>query len=145
MNLDSQCKIHQLYHPRATHVSWVSEYEAIRRWKTVERNVKREERALAIRSRFSLHKMYNLRSRLAWVDNHLADSSGIRSDEENPTCREDYTQNKTIVEVHPEPNDRSAKQKNEEISQHLMRTVPRGKKFLQWFSLIPGTVNQIIK
>ena len=52
--------------------------------------------------------------RLAWVDNHPADSSGIRSDEENPTCREDYTQNKIIVEVHPEPKDRSAKQKNEE-------------------------------
>ena len=52
--------------------------------------------------------------RLAWVDNHPADSSGIRSDEKNPTCREDYTQNKITVEVHPEPNDRSVKQKNEE-------------------------------
>ena len=52
--------------------------------------------------------------RLAWVDNHPADSSGICSDEENPTCREDYTQNKITVEVHPEPKDRSAKQKNEE-------------------------------
>ena len=52
--------------------------------------------------------------RLAWVDNQPADSSGICSDEENPTCREDYTQNKITVEVHPEPKDRSAKQKNEE-------------------------------
>ena len=50
---------------------------------------------------------------LAWVDNHPEDSSGIHS-EENPTCREDYAQNKITVEVHPEPNDRSEKQKNEE-------------------------------
>ena len=57
MNLASQCKIHQLSHPIATHVNWVSEYEAVRRWKTAESNVKREERALAIRSRLSLHKM----------------------------------------------------------------------------------------
>ena len=32
--------------------------------------------------------------RLAWVDNHSIDPRGIRSDEENPTCREDYAQNK---------------------------------------------------
>ena len=57
MNLASQCKIHQLSHPIATHVNWVSEYEAVRRWKTVGGKEKREERALAIRSRPSLHKM----------------------------------------------------------------------------------------
>ena len=52
--------------------------------------------------------------RLAWVDNHPADTSGIRSDEEKSTCRDDYTQNKITVKVHPASNDRSAKQKNEE-------------------------------
>ena len=52
--------------------------------------------------------------RLAWVDKHSIDPRGIRSDEENPTCREDYAQNKITVEVHRESNDRSAKQKNED-------------------------------
>ena len=66
--------------------------------------------------------------RLAWVDNHPADTSGIRSDEENPTCREDYAQNKITVEVHPESNDRSAKQKNEENLTTLNENDSKGEE-----------------
>ena len=66
--------------------------------------------------------------RLAWVDNHPADSSGIRSDEENPTCREDYAQNKITVEVHPEPKDRSATQKNEENLTTLDENSSKGEE-----------------
>ena len=85
--------------------------------------------------------------RLAWVDNLPADSSGIRSDEKNPTCREDYTQNKITVEVHPEPKYRPAKQKNED---NLTTPNENGSKGEEVFAMVqsdsrPGTVNQIIK
>ena len=66
--------------------------------------------------------------RLAWVDNHPADTSGICSDEENPTCREDYTQNKITVEVHPESKYRSAKQKNEENLTTLNENGSKGEE-----------------
>ena len=55
-----------------------------------------------------------INSRLAWIDNHLADSAGTSSGKERPKCREDYTQNKITMKVHSEPKDRSSKQKNEE-------------------------------
>ena len=55
-----------------------------------------------------------INSRLAWIDNHPADSAGTSSGKERPKCREDYTQNKITMKVHPEPNDRPSKQKNEE-------------------------------
>ena len=71
--------------------------------------------------------------RLAWVDNHPADSSGIRSDKKNPTCREDYTQNKITVEVHPEPKYRSAKQKNEE---NLTTPNENGSKGEEVFAMV---------
>ena len=71
--------------------------------------------------------------RLAWVDNHPEDSSGIPSDERNPTCREDHTQNKITVEVHPEPNDRSAKQKNEE---NLTTPNENGSKGEEVFAMV---------
>ena len=71
--------------------------------------------------------------RLAWIDNHSIDSRGIRSDEENPTCREDYTQNKITVEVHPEPKDRSAKQKNEE---NLTTPNENGSKGEEVFAMV---------
>ena len=71
--------------------------------------------------------------RLAWVDNHPADSSGIRSDEKNPTCREDYTQNKITVEVHPEPKYRSAKQKNED---NLTTPNENGSKGKEVFAMV---------
>ena len=71
--------------------------------------------------------------RLAWVDNHPADSSGIRSDKKNPTCREDYTQNKITVEVHPEPKGRSAKQKNEE---NLTTPNENGSKGEEVFAMV---------
>ena len=66
--------------------------------------------------------------RLAWVDNHSIDSPGIHSDEEKPTCGEDYTQNKIIVEVHLEPNDRSTKQKNEENLTTRNENVSKGEE-----------------
>ena len=106
------CKILQLAHPRDTHVNWVSEYEAVKRRKTVEIKVKREERALTI-TPFSLQDVQpQIIPRLAWIDNHSIDSRGIRSDEENPTCREYYTQNKITVEVHPEPKDLTTPNEN---------------------------------
>ena len=71
--------------------------------------------------------------RLAWIDNHSIDSRGIRSDEENPTCREDYTQNKITVEVHPEPKDRSARQKNEE---NLTTPNENGSKGEEVFAMV---------
>ena len=55
-----------------------------------------------------------INSRLAWIDNHPADSAGTSSGKERPKCREDYTQNKITMKVHSEPKDRSSKQKNEE-------------------------------
>ena len=55
-----------------------------------------------------------INSRLAWIDNHPADSAGTSSGKERPKCREDYTQNKITMKVHSEPNDRPSKQKNQE-------------------------------
>ena len=56
--------------------------------------------------------------RLAWVDNHPANTSGTRSDEENPIT----------MEVHPESNDRSAKQKNEENLTTLNENGSKGEE-----------------
>ena len=80
------------------------------------REENRKERGRCPRNKImpfsSLDTQRPINSRLAWIDNH--DSAGTSSGKERPKCREDYTQNKTTMKVHPEPNDRSSKQKNEE-------------------------------
>ena len=112
LNLASLGRILQLAHPKAAHVNLVKKDEA------VEGRETEKERGRCPRNQImpfsSQDAQRPLNSRVAWVDNHPADSAGTSSGKERPKCREDYTQNKITMKVHSEPKDRSSKQKNEE-------------------------------